>query len=214
MSDRQNYIAVTSSYWGFTVTDGALRMLVLLHFHTLGFSPIDLASLFILYELMGVFTNFFGGWIGSRYGLRVTLYAGLLIQIVALIMLSNIRADWLISASAVYVMLTQALSGVAKDLTKMSSKSTVKVVVGSGNQGLLFKWVAILTGSKNAFKGVGFFVGSWLSGLIVDYFAKPEGTHTWNAIWLVPAVGAALILVLFASLFKETPRSEVEPLRH
>ena len=134
-------------------------MLVLLHFHTLGFSPIDLASLFILYELMGVFTNFFGGWIGSRYGLRVTLYAGLLIQIVALIMLSNIRADWLISASAVYVMLTQALSGVAKDLTKMSSKSTVKVVVGSGNQGLLFKWVAILTGSKNAFKGGGFFVG-------------------------------------------------------
>src|SRR3546814_16323600 len=62
------YIAVTAAYWAFMLTDGALRMLVLLHFHTLGFSAIQLAYLFLLYEFMGVVTNLSAGWIAARFG--------------------------------------------------------------------------------------------------------------------------------------------------
>ncbi|WP_028879567.1 organoarsenical effux MFS transporter ArsJ [Terasakiella pusilla] len=160
MSDLKNYACVTASYWGFTLSDGALRMLVLLHFHQLGYSPLDLAFLFLLYEAMGIVTNFVGGWIGARFGLRLTLFAGLTTQIIALVMLSLLQDSWAISLSVAYVMAAQALSGVAKDLTKMSSKSAVKLVVA--DEGLLFKWVSLLTGSKNALKGVGFFLGGIL----------------------------------------------------
>jgi len=159
MADLKNYAAVTAAYWAFTLTDGALRMLVLLHFHHLGYTPLDLAFLFLFYEAMGIITNFFGGWIGARFGLRLTLFAGLAVQISALLMLSVIEPDWTIAFSVTYVMTAQALSGVAKDLTKMSSKSAVKLVVGGQDHGLLFKWVALLTGSKNALKGFGFLLG-------------------------------------------------------
>lgn len=160
MSDLKNYACVTASYWGFTLSDGALRMLVLLHFHQLGYTPLDLAFLFLLYEAMGILTNFVGGWIGARFGLRLTLFAGLATQIVALVMLSLLQESWALSLSVTYVMMAQALSGIAKDLTKMSSKSAVKLVVA--DEGLLFKWVSLLTGSKNALKGVGFFLGGLL----------------------------------------------------
>ena len=167
--DLRNYAVVTAAYWGFTITDGALRMLVLLHFHTLGFSPLQLAFLFLLYEFFGIVTNLLGGWIGSRVGLKVTLFAGLATQIVALTMLSFVQPGWAIALSVAYVMTAQALSGIAKDLTKMSSKSAVKLLVPADTDGdadkdqqRLFKWVAILTGSKNALKGVGFFVGGAL----------------------------------------------------
>lgn len=162
MADRKTYAAVTAAYWGFTLTDGALRMLVLLHFHKLGYTPLDLAFLFLLYEAMGIVTNSVGGWVGARFGLRLTLFAGLAIQIVALSMLSALQEGWVIGLSVAYVMAAQALSGVAKDLTKMSSKSAVKLVVSdeaSGGQSPLFKWVALLTGSKNALKGLGFLMG-------------------------------------------------------
>ncbi|WP_259779480.1 organoarsenical effux MFS transporter ArsJ [Aestuariispira ectoiniformans] len=165
MTDRRTYAAVTAAYWAFTLTDGALRMLVLLHFHRLGFSPFDLAMLFLLYEAMGVLTNFVGGWIGSRFGLRMTLFAGLAIQIAALVMLSLVHDEWALGLSVAYVMGAQALSGVAKDLTKMSSKSAVKLVAGPdkpSGQSTLFKWVALLTGSKNALKGLGFLLGGVL----------------------------------------------------
>ncbi|MCJ9429185.1 organoarsenical effux MFS transporter ArsJ [Kordiimonas marina] len=162
MRDIKNYAVVTAAYWGFTITDGALRMLVLLHFHALGYTPVELAFLFLLYEVMGVLTNFVGGWIGARYGLRLTLFAGLTTQIVALLMLAALPAGLTLALSVAYVMAAQALSGVAKDLTKMSSKSAVKLVVAEESHGLLFKWVALLTGSKNALKGVGFFVGGFL----------------------------------------------------
>lgn len=156
-----NYITVTASYWGFTLTDGALRMLVLLHFHALGYSPVNLAFLFLLYEFCGVLTNLLGGWVGSRVGLRFTLYAGLTLQIAALLMLSFLNPAWAATLSVAYVMTSQALSGIAKDLTKMSSKSAVKLLVPD-NEGSLFKWVSILTGSKNALKGVGFLLGGVL----------------------------------------------------
>lgn len=157
----RNYALVTAGYWAFTVTDGALRMLVLLHFHSLGYSPISIAFLFLAYELMGVVTNLLGGWLGSRTGLNLTLIAGLGLQVVALLALSAQEPSWAEWLSVTYVMAAQALSGIAKDLTKMSSKSAVKFVAGDA-EGALFRLVALLTGSKNALKGVGFFVGAAL----------------------------------------------------
>lgn len=153
------YIAVTAAYWAFMLSDGALRMLVLLHFHTLGFSPVQLAYLFVLYEIAGIITNLSAGWIAARFGLSSTLYAGLALQILALIALLQLSPDWTIWASVAYVMLAQGLSGVAKDLSKMSAKSAVKLLAPR-SEGGLFRWVAILTGSKNAIKGLGFFVGA------------------------------------------------------
>ena len=155
------YIAVTAAYWAFMLTDGALRMLVLLHFHTLGFSPLQLAYLFLLYEVMGVATNLSAGWLASRFGLTSTLYAGLGIQVVALLALAALDPAWAMTASIIYVMAVQGASGIAKDLAKMSSKSAVKLLAPSAG-GALFRWVALLTGSKNAIKGLGFFVGGAL----------------------------------------------------
>lgn len=156
---RRDYGLVTAGYWAFTLTDGALRMLVLLHFHELDYSPVSLAFLFLLYELFGIVTNVLGGWVGSQTGLHRTLIAGLTMQVVALLTLSAQQEGWSEWLSVLFVMGAQALSGIAKDLTKMSSKSAVKFVAG---EGALFRWVAVLTGSKNALKGVGFFLGGAL----------------------------------------------------
>lgn len=158
----RNYAIVTAAYWAFTLTDGALRMLVLLHFNQLGYSPVQLAFLFLLYEFFGIVTNLVGGWIASRTGVRFTLVLGLMLQVVALGLLAFLNAGWSVAVSVAYVMGCQALSGIAKDLTKMSAKSAVKVLVPKGDDSGLFKWVAVLTGSKNALKGAGFFVGGFL----------------------------------------------------
>ena len=148
------YALITGSYWAFTLTDGALRMLVVLYFHELGYSPMDIALLFLFYELFGVVTNLLGGWLAARAGLAVTLTGGLFLQVIALSMLLVDTSH----LSVGYVMLAQALSGIAKDLNKMGAKSSVKLVAGN-SQGRLYRWVAWLTGSKNALKGVGFFAG-------------------------------------------------------
>lgn len=158
----RNYILVTGGYWAFTLTDGALRMLVLLHFHDLGYSPVSIAFLFLLYEFMGILTNLIGGWVGARSGLNRTLLSGLGLQIIALVALTFHDAGWAEPASVAFVMGFQALSGVAKDLTKMSSKSYLKLVVPSGDSQGLLRWVALLTGSKNTLKGAGFFLGGVL----------------------------------------------------
>ncbi|HDY96521.1 MAG TPA: organoarsenical effux MFS transporter ArsJ [Sulfitobacter litoralis] len=159
------YIAVTAAYWAFMLTDGALRMLVLLHFHTLGFSPVQLAYLFVLYEIAGVVTNLSAGWIAARFGLTSTLYAGLSLQVIALLALTQLDPAWSVTASVVFVMLVQGLSGVAKDLAKMSSKSAVKLLAPTTGGGL-FRWVALLTGSKNAVKGAGFLLGAGMLALL------------------------------------------------
>ncbi len=168
MTDRPEglaaYIAVTAAYWAFMLTDGALRMLVLLHFNTLGFSPIQLAYLFVLYEVAGVVTNLSAGWIAARFGLTSTLYAGLALQVIALLALTRLDPAWSVAASVVFVMCVQGLSGVAKDLAKMSSKSAVKLLAPKRDGGL-FRWVAVLTGSKNAVKGLGFLLGAAALGL-------------------------------------------------
>ncbi len=139
----RGYGLVSASYWGFTLTDGALRMLVLLHFHELGYTPVSLAFLFLLYEFFGVVTNLFGGWAGSRVGLRVTLCAGLATQVVALTVLSFVQESWVPWMTVAYVMAAQALSGIAKDLTKMSAKSAVKFLAtdefGQESHSILFR---------------------------------------------------------------------------
>jgi len=161
-ANLRNYILVTVAYWGFTITDGALRMLVLLYFHTIGYTPLQIALLFLFYEIFGVITNFFGGWIGSQFGLKFTLYGGIGLQILSLVMLSLLNPNWSTGIAIAYIMAAQALSGIAKDLTKMSTKSAIRLVVPKEAASKLFKWVAILTGSKNALKGFGFFLGSIL----------------------------------------------------
>ncbi len=158
------YIAVTAAYWAFMLTDGALRMLVLLHFNSLGFTPIQLAYLFLLYEIAGIVTNLSAGWIAARFGLRATLYAGLGLQIAALLALARLDPAWSVAASVAFVMAVQGASGVAKDLAKMSAKSAVKLLAPP-QQGGLFRWVALLTGSKNAVKGLGFLLGAALLAL-------------------------------------------------
>lgn len=155
--DLRNYLVVTGGYWAFTLTDGAIRMLVVLYFHALGYSPFEVAMLFLFYEFFGIVTNLVGGWMASRLGLNVTMHLGMGLQVVALLMLT-VPDAWL---SVVYVMVAQALSGIAKDLNKMSAKASVKTLA-SDQDSSLFKWVAMLTGSKNALKGVGFFLGAWL----------------------------------------------------
>jgi MFS family permease len=209
--DLRNYGIVTASYWGFTLTDGALRMLVLLHFHTLGYSPVQLAFLFLLYEGCGMVSNLLGGWIGSRLGLKVTLFAGLAIQIVALLMLSFLQPDWAVAMSVGYVMGAQALSGIAKDLTKMSSKSAVKLLVpaGAGADGL-FQWVAILTGSKNALKGAGFLFGGILLGWLgfERSLWAMAGALTLilmvGFLWLQGDLGKSTKKVTFTQLFSKS----------
>ncbi len=154
----RQYLVVTGNYWAFTLTDGALRMLVVLHFHGLGYSPLEIALLFLFYEIFGVITNLVGGWLGAHLGLNRTMNIGLALQVVALVMLL-VPAVWL---TVPWVMAAQALSGTAKDLNKMSAKSAIKLLVPNEAQGKLYQWVAILTGSKNALKGVGFFLGGAL----------------------------------------------------
>ena len=183
------YMAVTAAYWAFMLTDGALRMLVLLHFHTLGFSPIQLAYLFLLYEFMGMVTNLSAGWIAARFGLTSTLYAGLSIQIVALIALAQLDPAWSVVTSVIFVMAVQGASGVAKDLAKMSSKSAVKVLAPEGD-GALFRWVAVLTGSKNAVKGLGFLLGAALLGV----FGFTTSIIAMAAVLAVILAGVALFM--------------------
>lgn len=154
----KHYLAITGGYWAFTLTDGAIRMLVLLYFHELGYSPLAIAMLFLFYEFFGVLTNLVGGWLGARMGLNRTMHLGMILQILALGMLLA-PVEWLTVA---YVMAAQGLSGIAKDLNKMSAKAGVKLLLPSGEEGQLFRWVAWLTGSKNALKGAGFFLGGAL----------------------------------------------------
>ncbi len=180
------YASVTAAYWAFMLSDGALRMLVLLQFNALGFTPIQLAWLFLLYEAAGIVTNLCAGWIAARFGLTSTLYAGLLLQIGALAALAQLDPEWGVAAAVAVVMAVQGVSGVAKDLAMMSSKSAVKVLAPQGD-GALFRWVAVLTGSKNAVKGLGFFLGAAMLAV--------AGFQT--AVWGMAAVLAAILVAVW-----------------
>lgn len=179
-AEVRQYLLVTGNYWAFTLTDGALRMLVVLHFHSLGYSPLQVALLFLFYELFGVVTNLFGGYLGARIGLNRTMNLGLALQVAALLMLT-VPSPWL---SVPWVMAAQALSGIAKDLNKMSAKSAIKLLVPGEAQGQLYRWVALLTGSKNALKGVGFFLGGALLALLGFAGAVLAMALVLGLIWL------------------------------
>lgn len=185
--DVRQYLVITGNYWAFTLTDGALRMLVVLHFHELGYSPLQVALLFLFYEIFGVITNLVGGWLGARIGLNRTMNIGLGLQVAALSMLL-VPTAWL---TVPWVMSAQALSGIAKDLNKMSAKSSIKLLVPGDRQGALYRWVAALTGSKNALKGVGFFLGGTLLTAI---------GFRWSVAAM--AIGLALVWLLSLVLLK------------
>jgi len=179
-SDIHQYIIITANYWAFTLTDGALRMLVVLHFYQRGFSPLDIALLFLFYEFFGVITNLVGGWLGARVGLNKTMNSGLILQVFALCLLL-VPTELLTIA---WVMFAQALSGIAKDLNKMSAKSAIKILVPDNKQSMLYKWVAILTGSKNTLKGVGFFIGGLLLTWLGFKGAVGVMAITLTLVWL------------------------------
>ncbi len=187
------YTAVTAAYWAFMLSDGALRMLVLLHFNSLGFSPVQLAWLFLFYEVAGIVTNLAAGWLAARFGLAATLYGGLALQIGALVALAQLDPAWGIAASVAFVMAVQGVSGVAKDLAKMSSKSAVKLLAPA-QDGALFRWVALLTGSKNAVKGLGFFLGAALLALAGF---RPA---VWGMAGVLAVILMAVLLFLPAGL--------------
>ncbi len=189
----RNYAIVTAAYWGFTLTDGALRMLVLLHFYRLGYSPFTLALLFLLYEAAGVPANLIGGWLATRFGITKMLMIGLTTQIIGFTLLSLLNPEWTAAMSVAWVLVAQGICGVAKDLTKTASKSAIKVTadqVRDQDAGQLFKWVAWFTGSKNAMKGVGFFLG----GLMLETMG-----FQWS-LWSMAGLLALVLLGVVLSL--------------
>lgn len=205
--DIRQYLIVTGNYWAFTLTDGALRMLVVLYFHQLGYNALEVALLFVFYEFFGVVTNLIGGYLGARFGLNRTMNVGLGLQIFALAMLL-VPAEWL---TVLWVMVAQAFSGIAKDLNKMSAKSTIKLLVPDQQQGQLYRWVAILTGSKNTLKGVGFFLGGLLLTLLGFQGAVFAMAVMLTLVWLASLVllnkdaGKAKAKPKFSDLLSKSP---------
>jgi predicted MFS family arabinose efflux permease len=193
----RNYLIVTASYWGFTLTDGALRMLVLLYFFQLGYSPFTLAFLFLLYELAGILANLGGGWLATRFGIPRMLMIGQLLQITGLVMLSALDPAWSALLAVAWVVGAQGISGLAKDFTKTASKSAIKATSAEG-AGQLFNWVAWFTGSKNAMKGLGFFVG----GLLLQVLGFR------GALWLMAALIGAILVMGLLSLPRELGKAK------
>ena len=188
-SGTRNYVIVTAAYWGFTLSDGALRMLVLLHFYRLGYSPFTLAFLFLLYEAMGVVANLVGGWLATRFGIARMLAVGLATQITGFVLLSVLSPNWTVAMSVAWVVAAQGICGVAKDLTKTASKSAIKLTAGDAS-GRLFKWVAFFTGSKNAMKGVGFFLG----GVLLQTLGFQQSLWTMAGLLLLVLLGVLMFV--------------------
>lgn len=190
----RNYAIVTTAYWGFTLTDGALRMLVLLHFFHLGYSPFVLSFLFLLYEAAGIAANFIGGWLATRFGITRMLTVGLSTQIIGFLVLSALSPDWAAALAVAWVVAAQGICGVAKDLTKTASKSAIKVAEkearAEDSEGRLFRWVAWFTGSKNAMKGAGFFLG----GLLLQLLGFRLSLWAMAAVLAVVLIGVVLSL--------------------
>ncbi|MBF0195189.1 MAG: organoarsenical effux MFS transporter ArsJ [Magnetococcales bacterium] len=206
----RNYLLVTIAYWAFTITDGAIHMLVVLHFHNLGYTPLEIAFLFLFYEVFGIITNAVGGYIGSRLGLNTTMLTGMVLQIIALAMLA-VDPSWL---SISYVMFFMALSGIAKDLNKMSAKSSVKLMVpdSGDSDSKLFKMVALLTGSKNSLKGAGFFLGGFLLAIwgfqlaLITLAVGLFAAMLLTGLLLPKDLGKTKHKVKFKQLFSKTPQ--------
>ncbi|MBA1443703.1 MAG: organoarsenical effux MFS transporter ArsJ [Chromatiales bacterium] len=197
-NNLRNYLTVTGGYWAFTITDGAIRMLVVLYFHMLGYSPFEVAMLFLFYEFFGIVTNLVGGWLGARIGLNLTMHIGMGMQVVALMALT-VPDAWL---SVPFVMAAQALSGIAKDLNKMSAKASVKTLSSGGGESKLFKYVAVLTGSKNALKGAGFFIGAAL----LEWIGFRAALAVLAGMLLIVLVVTAVLLPSGVGKMKSKPK--------
>ena len=197
-SEVKQYLLITGNYWAFTLTDGALRMLVVLYFHQLGYAPLAIAMLFLFYEFFGVVTNLIGGWLGARIGLNRTMQYGLMMQVIALAMLT-VPESYL---SVVWVMAAQALSGIAKDLNKMSAKSAIKTLVPKQQQGALYKWIALLTGSKNTLKGIGFFMG----GALLSTLGFQHAMLVMAGVLFVVVIASQLLLKKELGKAKNKPK--------
>ncbi|MCB1734333.1 MAG: organoarsenical effux MFS transporter ArsJ [Gammaproteobacteria bacterium] len=203
----RHYLTITLGYWAFTLTDGAIRMLVVLYFHQLGYQPLEIAMLFLFYEFFGVVTNLIGGWLGARIGLNATMHIGMAMQVVALGMLGVDAA----SLTVPYVMAAQALSGIAKDLNKMSAKASVKLMVAENSDARLFRWVAVLTGSKNSLKGAGFFIGAALlaglgfDGAVIGMAALLAVVLIVTWVLLPGDLGKTAAKPKFTQIFAKTP---------
>lgn len=182
MMQQSDAIRIGSAYSILTLSDGALRMLVLFHYYTLGYNALDLAIVFMLYELFGVIINLIGGQLANRVGLLNSMRIGIGLQIITLIALAIpdiIPAPW-------YVMLFQGFAGIAKDITKISAKSAITTISQHTSHGL-FRIIAAVTGAKNTLKGVGFFVG----GLLLVSFDMRTAL-----IVLAVCVGVGMLLTL------------------
>ncbi len=197
MTALRNYVVVTACYWSFTLSDGALRMLVLLHFYHQGFTPLTLAMLFLLYEAAGIVANLGGGWLATRFGISRMLSTGLALQIAGMLLLSALDPAWSQTMSVMWVVFAQGVAGIAKDLTKTASKSAIKATA-EGGSGQLFRWVAWFTGSKNTMKGIGFFVG----GLLLETLGFRA------ALWLMAAVLAAALLGVTSCLPRDLGKAK------
>ena len=158
------FAVISITYLLFTVTDGALRMIVLLHAYNQSFSAMQVATMFTLYECAGVVTNLAAGFAGARWGIRVTLVTGLCLQLLAYGMLFGWQEEWGQGTAILYVTISQMWGGIAKDLTKLGGKTVTKLVTPEEKTSQLFKLVSLLTGWKNSLKGVGYFLGSALLG--------------------------------------------------
>ena len=194
------FVVVSLSYVLFTMTDGAVRMLTLMHAHAIGFTAMEVATTFTLYELCGAGTNLAAGVAGARFGIRGTLVCGLVLQLAGLGTLFAWDASWSRGRAMAFVTCAQALCGVAKDLTKLGGKTVTKLVTPDDAQRSLFKLVSGITGLKNSFKGVGYFIGAAMLG--VSYEAA-----LWTQIGLIVVALPFAIFGLDASLGKVSKKN-------
>ena len=148
------FVIISSSYLLFTITDGAIRMIVLLHAYNKSFSALEVAIMFSLYEMAGVVTNLAAGFMGAAWGIKFTLTIGLALQLFSYGLLFGWQDDWSKETAIIYVTVAQMFAGIAKDLTKLGGKTVTKLVTPDEQETQLFKLVSFITGFKNSLKGV------------------------------------------------------------
>ncbi len=131
----------------------------------------------------------------SKFGLKRVLFIGMSAWLLRYLLFANGNMDnnlWMIYTGIV-------LHGVCYDFFFVTGQIYVDkaapVNLKSSAQGLI----------TFATYGLGMFIGTWFAGSTVDMFTL-DGMPEWNIIWYVPAVLAAVVLVLFIFLFRENRR--------
>jgi nucleoside transporter len=142
-------------------------------------------------------------WFFKRLGVKWTLVLGMLAWVVRYICFGYGNAGEL--AWMLYIGII--LHGICYDFFFVTGQVYVDqkapVALRAAAQGL----ITFIT------YGIGMFLGSYLSGWVVDLYAKTSGAgvmHDWRSIWMVPAVGSAIVLLIFLAGFRggeETSRT-------